>query len=66
MSKSVYQVKGIHCQSCVANISEGVREVPGVVDVTVDLGAEKVVVDGDGFTDEAVRQAIAAAGYATV
>ena len=61
--ESVYTVHGIHCQSCVANISESVQEVAGVASVDVDLATEKVVVRGDSIDDDAVRAAIASAGY---
>ena len=63
MSEQTYTVKGMHCQSCVANVSESVTEVEGVAAVEVDLDSEKVVVKGEGFEDSAVREAIAAAGY---
>ena len=63
MSEKAYTVKGMHCQSCVANVSESISEVSGVAKVDVDLEAEKVVVQGDDFDDSAVRSAIAAAGY---
>ncbi len=63
MTENVYTVHGIHCQSCVANISESVREVPGVASVDVDLASEKVSVRGESIDDQAVRSAISAAGY---
>jgi len=63
MTEKVYEVKGIHCQSCVANISDSVGNVSGVSEVEVSLEAEKVVVRGDAFDDAAVREAIAATGY---
>ena len=63
MSEAVYEVKGMHCQSCVANVSESVSEVQGVQSVDVDLATEKVVVRGESFEDSAVRAAIQAAGY---
>ena len=63
MSEKTYTVKGMHCQSCVANVSESVSEVTGVSAVDVDLAADKVAVSGEGFDDAAVREAIAAAGY---
>lgn len=63
MSEQTYTVKGMHCQSCVANVSESVAEVTGVAGVEVDLDSEKVVVKGEDFDDAAVREAIAAAGY---
>lgn len=63
MSETTYTVKGIHCQSCVMNIRESVSEVTGVSTVDVDLASERVVVRGEQFEDDAVRAAIAAAGY---
>ena len=63
MNEQAYTVKGMHCQSCVANVNEAVSEVTGVSVVDVDLAAEKVVVKGDGFDDHAVREAISTAGY---
>lgn len=63
MKEHVYTVKGIHCTSCVALISESVEGVAGVAGVDVDRSAERVVVSGDGFDDDAVRGALAATGY---
>ncbi len=63
MSQETYAVKGMHCQGCVANVTESVAGVGGVAAVEVDLDSEKVVVKGEGFDDSAVREAIAAAGY---
>ena len=65
MNEAIYTVKGMHCQSCVANVREMVTEVPGFEAVEVDLPTEKVVVRGDTFEDGAVRRAIAEAGYQT-
>ena len=66
MSETTYKVSGIHCQSCVANISESVQEVGGVAAVEVDLDKDEVTVRGDSFDDTAVRSAIVAAGYEAV
>lgn len=62
MNQAVYTVKGIHCQSCVANIKEAVGELNGVAQVDVDLAGEKVTVRGD-VDDVAIREAIVSAGY---
>ena len=66
MTEETYTVKGIHCQSCVVNISETVGAVDGVTAVEVDRDGEKVLVRGDSFQDTAVRDAIAATGYAAL
>ncbi|MDQ4144008.1 MAG: heavy-metal-associated domain-containing protein [Actinomycetota bacterium] len=63
MSETTYKVSGIHCQSCVANISESVQAVAGVASVDVSPEKEEVIVRGDSFDDAAVRSAIADAGY---
>ena len=63
MTETTYKVSGIHCQSCVANISETVGRVEGVASVEVDREGERVVVRGQSFDDGAVRSAIAATGY---
>lgn len=63
MSEMTYTVKGMHCQSCVAKVSDTITGVDGVTDVAVDLGAEQVVVRGENFQDAAVRDAIVSAGY---
>ena len=63
MSEITYTVKGMHCQSCVANVTEALGEVPGVAGVDVTLEDDRVVVRGDGLDDSAIRAAIAEAGY---
>ncbi|HSK89787.1 MAG TPA: heavy metal-associated domain-containing protein [Euzebyales bacterium] len=47
----------------VRRIGQHVSDVPGVVALAVDLAASTVTVQGD-VTIEAVRDAVAAAGYA--
>ena len=63
MSEVTYTVQGIHCQSCVDNISGQVGDLAGVQSVQVDRETDRVVVRGDGFDDASVRAAIEAAGY---
>jgi copper chaperone CopZ len=41
------QVQGMSCGSCVKNVTEALRPVEGVTDVTVDLQAGRVKVSGD-------------------
>lgn len=63
VTEKTYTVKGIHCQSCVANIRESVGELAGISEVDVDLNTERVVVRGQEIDDAAIREAIASAGY---
>ena len=59
-----YQVQGMHCDHCVASVTEEVQEIPGVqaVDVVLDTGALTVTSEGD-LDDAAVRAAVEEAGY---
>lgn len=63
-SPQQYLVTGMTCQHCVASVTEEVGEVPGVDRVDVDLDSGRVTVHGGTFDDEAVRAAVAEAGYA--
>jgi copper chaperone len=61
-----YAVTGMTCGHCVMSVTEEVEQVPGVTDVDVDLATGCVVVRGDGFSDEAIREAVHEAGYEVV
>lgn len=65
MSTSTYTVTGMTCGHCVASVTEEVREIPGVEDVTVELESGAVTVTSAEPVDEAsVRAAVEEAGYA--
>jgi copper chaperone len=59
-----YIVSGMHCQHCIASVTEEVSAIPGVTDVHVDLDTGEVVVTSDSdlfFSD--IEAAIDEAGY---
>jgi copper chaperone len=58
-----YIVEGMTCEHCVLSVTEEVSEVPGVEGVDVDLASGRLTVSGNA-SDEAVREAVAEAGYA--
>lgn len=58
-----YTVPAMHCGHCKASVTEELSAVEGVEAVDVDLGTKQVVVTGRGLRDEALREAIAEAGY---
>ena len=67
MSNSVsnYTVTGMTCGHCVASVTEEVTEVPGVVDVNVDLASGGLTVtSSEPVSDDAIRSAVEEAGYA--
>jgi copper chaperone len=58
-----YTVEGMTCSHCVLSVREEVVEVAGVSAVDVDLGSGRITVTGQDVDDDAVRQAVAEAGY---
>ena len=65
-SLRTYAVSGMTCEHCVLSVTEEVTEVAGVAGASVDLAAGELTVTGQGFTDDAVRAAVAEAGYEVV
>jgi copper chaperone len=58
-----YTVPGMHCDHCVASITEELAELAGVESVDVDLDTKVVAVHGHSLSDPALRTAIREAGY---
>ena len=61
--QTTYSVPGISCGHCRTAITGEVSKISGVSAVDVDLDAKTVTVNGAGFNDAAVRDAIDEAGY---
>lgn len=51
------------CGHCALSVREEVSDIPGVETVEVDLESGRLAVTGNGFGDDAVEAAVAAAGY---
>lgn len=58
-----YAVDGMTCSHCVLSVREQVAEVAGVSEVGVDLATGRLTVTGQDISDEAIRAAVAEAGY---
>jgi copper chaperone CopZ len=64
MTEATYTVDGMSCDHCVAAVTAGLRALPGVTGVDVDLAAGRVRVVSDAPLDDgAVRAAVDEAGY---
>lgn len=66
MSTKNYKVEGMTCEHCAQSIAEEITEVLGTQGVDVDLPSGRVVVTGEGFSDEQIVAAVDAAGYKVV
>jgi copper chaperone CopZ len=68
MTNTTIDVAGMTCEHCVRSVTEELMAVPGVTDVGVELrpgDASPVSITSEGDLDpEAVRAAVAEAGYA--
>jgi copper chaperone CopZ len=63
MTTREYTVQGMTCSHCVLSVREEVSEVAGVESVDVDLASGRMTVTGRDVSDDAVRAAVAEAGY---
>lgn len=53
MKKAEFQIKGMHCASCVTVIEKGLKKTLGVINANVNLTTEKATIDYDPTkTDE--------------
>lgn len=64
MDQRTYTVTGMTCGHCEMSVREEVSEVAGVAAVEVSHETGALTVSGEGFSDDAVRAAVAEAGYA--
>jgi copper ion binding protein len=63
MTPTTYSISGMTCEHCVMSVREEVSEVAGVSSVDVDLASGQMTVDGSGYDDTAIRDAVDEAGY---
>lgn len=62
--KTMFEVRGMTCNSCVRHVERALRDVPGVEDVTIRLSPGQATIIHDPVASEsALRLAITEAGY---
>jgi copper chaperone len=64
--KKTLSVEGMSCRHCVMHVKEALTGVAGVEGAEVDLEKKSAVVTGLDLDDEALKAAVAEAGYAVV
>jgi len=69
-SERTYAVAGMTCEHCVHAVTDEVKKLPGVIDVSIDLvpdGNSSVhIVSANVLDDAQVRDAVDDAGYELV
>jgi copper chaperone len=64
MTTSTYAVTGMTCEHCVRAVTEEVRRIEGVAEVTVDLPTGALTISSsEPIDDAAVAEAVEEAGY---
>ena len=58
-----FTVSGMTCSHCAMSVREEVAEIAGVQSVDIDLASGRLTVVGGDVSDDAVRAAVAEAGY---
>jgi copper chaperone len=66
VSESRYTVTGMTCSHCAQSVREEVEAIAGVRAVDVDLAAGRLKIAGDQVSDDAVKAAVAEAGYEVI
>ena len=56
-------VKGMHCEKCVARVTEALQGVDGVTSATVSLADESAVAEGHGIEKDQLVAAVQEAGF---
>ena len=62
-TEKTYTVEGMTCGHCELSVRKAVEALAGVQSVHADRGTRSLTVRGTGIDDDAVRQAVQAAGY---
>ncbi len=63
--ESTINIRGMHCENCVASVEKGVKELEGIVSVAVSLNDSNAVVSYDASKVELaiIEKAIESRGY---
>jgi len=63
--ETTINIRGMHCENCVASVEKGVKELEGIVSVVVSLNDSNAVVSFDGSKVQLaeIKKAIEARGY---
>ncbi len=66
ITEKTYTVEGMTCGHCEASVREEVEEIAGVESANAEHATKRLTVRGEGVGDDAVREAVEAAGYKVV
>lgn len=63
-TNATYNVSGMTCGGCAGKVTDQVEQIPGVLDVDVDLASGAITLTSKtDISDASVKQAVEKAGY---
>lgn len=57
------QINGMTCQHCVMRVKQAIESLPGIQDVTVEIGTASISFDASVIQQKEIEEAIVTAGY---
>ncbi len=57
------QIDGMTCQHCVMRVKQAIESLPGIQDVTVEIGTASISFDASVIQQKEIEEAIVTAGY---
>lgn len=57
------QINGMTCQHCVMRVKQAIESLPGIHDVTVEIGTASISFDASVIQQKEIEEAIVTAGY---
>ena len=61
--KKIISISGMSCQHCVGHVEKALKGLSGTSGIKVDLKKNQAELKADAIDDEAIKAAIADAGY---
>ena len=66
MGKLEIQASNIKCGGCVSSVENGLKELPSIINVAVDIPSNKVTVEGSDLDKAVIETKLAELGYPAV
>jgi len=62
MQKTI-KIDGMSCEHCAGSVKTALRDIPGISNVDVNVRAGQATVQGSGFDENDLKQAVEDEGY---
>ncbi|MDN6030261.1 MAG: cation transporter [Lactococcus plantarum] len=66
MEKMTLKIQGMTCKNCVSHVNDALTSVDGVVSAKVNLKKGEAVIKAESPNIDALKSAVAAAGYQVI